>query len=126
MGVDHGGFDVFVAKEFLDGADVVAVLEEVGGETMAKGVGADTFLYFGFLGGFFDGFLEGSFVDVVTLDDAGVGVFGKVGSGEDVLPDPFAMGVGVFFVEGVGEVDCAKAFGKVLPVGGLHSQEVLA
>ena len=29
--VDHGGFDFFVAEEFLDGADVVAALEEVGG-----------------------------------------------------------------------------------------------
>ena len=27
VGVDHGGFDVFVAEEFLDGADVVAVLQ---------------------------------------------------------------------------------------------------
>jgi hypothetical protein len=26
MGVDHGGGDVAVAEEFLDGADVVAVL----------------------------------------------------------------------------------------------------
>ncbi len=36
MGVNHGGFEVFVAEEFLDGADVVAVLEEVGGEGMAE------------------------------------------------------------------------------------------
>lgn len=26
MGVDHGGFDVFGSEEFLDGANVVAVL----------------------------------------------------------------------------------------------------
>ena len=26
MDVDHGGFDVFVSEEFLDGANVVAVL----------------------------------------------------------------------------------------------------
>ncbi len=32
MGVDHGGADAAVAQEFLDGADVVAVLQEVGGE----------------------------------------------------------------------------------------------
>lgn len=38
MGVDHGGFDVAVAEEFLDGADVVAVFDEVGGEGMAEGV----------------------------------------------------------------------------------------
>ena len=37
MGVDHGGFDIFMSKEFLNGADVVVVLEEVGGEGVPKG-----------------------------------------------------------------------------------------
>jgi hypothetical protein len=32
VGVDHGRLDVFVAQQFLDGADVVAVFEQVGGE----------------------------------------------------------------------------------------------
>ena len=36
VGVDHGGFDIFVAEEYLDGADVVSVLEQVGGVAMAK------------------------------------------------------------------------------------------
>jgi len=38
MGVNHGGFDIFVAQQFLDGADVVAVLQEMSGKTMAEGV----------------------------------------------------------------------------------------
>ena len=59
MGVDHGGFDVFVAEEFLDGSDVVAVLEEVGGEGMAEGVRADFFGDFGKFGGMFYRFLYG-------------------------------------------------------------------
>ena len=29
MGVDHGGFYVFVAEEFLDGADIVARFQKV-------------------------------------------------------------------------------------------------
>ncbi len=32
VGVDHRRTDVFVAEQLLDGADVVGVLEEVGGE----------------------------------------------------------------------------------------------
>jgi hypothetical protein len=32
VGVDHGGFYVFVSEEFLNGADVVAILKEMGGE----------------------------------------------------------------------------------------------
>jgi len=35
VGVDHGGLDVVVAEELLDGADVVAVAEEVGGKAVA-------------------------------------------------------------------------------------------
>ena len=32
VGVDHGGADVLVSQEYLDGADVAAGLREVGGE----------------------------------------------------------------------------------------------
>ena len=32
VGIDHRGLDVLVAEQFLDRADVVAVLEEMGGE----------------------------------------------------------------------------------------------
>ena len=32
VGVDHGGGDVAMAEQFLDGSDVVAVLEKMGGE----------------------------------------------------------------------------------------------
>src|SRR5450756_2850886 len=38
--VDHGRADVLVTKQFLDGADVVARLEQVGREGVAQGVAA--------------------------------------------------------------------------------------
>jgi hypothetical protein len=41
MGVDHGGFDIFVSEEFLDGADIVASFEQMGSEGVAEGVGGD-------------------------------------------------------------------------------------
>ena len=40
MGVDLGGGDVGVAEEELDGAEVCAVLDHVGGAAVAQGVGA--------------------------------------------------------------------------------------
>ncbi len=43
MGVDHGGVDVAVAEQFLDGAYVVAVFEEVGGEGMPERMAAGGF-----------------------------------------------------------------------------------
>ena len=41
VGVDHGGAHVFVAKQFLNGADVVAVFQQLGGEGMPQRVGGD-------------------------------------------------------------------------------------
>ena len=38
VGVDLGGGEVGVAEEFLDGAEIVVVFEEVGGEAVAEGV----------------------------------------------------------------------------------------
>ena len=122
VGVDHGGFDVFVAEEFLDGADVPSttlrvnstVLEEVGGETMAKGVGGDRFVYPGGPGGLLDGFLEDAFVYVVAHGFAGGGVHREGDGGEEVLPGEFLGSVGVFPDQGVGEVDLAVAFLEVL------------
>jgi hypothetical protein len=43
VGIDHGGFDIFMPQEFLHGADIVAVLQQVGSEAMAKGMAADPF-----------------------------------------------------------------------------------
>lgn len=40
VGVDHGGLDVLVAEQFLDGAYVVTGFEQVGGKRMAKSVAA--------------------------------------------------------------------------------------
>jgi len=113
VGVDHGGLDVLVAEEFLNGADVVAVLEEVGGEGVAKGVGGDVFLDPGLEGGGADGFLKQGGVGVVAHGLFGVGVDGEGQGGEEVLPGGFAGGVGVFAGEGIGEPDLAESISQV-------------
>ena len=38
VGIDHGGFDVFVSEEFLNGTNVIAILEKMGREGVAEGV----------------------------------------------------------------------------------------
>ncbi len=50
VGVDLGGGDVGMAEHGLDGADVGAVHEEVGGKAVAEGVGGDVFGDAGFFG----------------------------------------------------------------------------
>ena len=173
MGVDHGGFDVLVTEKFLDGADIVSALEEVGGEGVAEGVGGDSLVHFCDAGGFADFFLEGGFVDVVAAESpiptfpqgggrrafasiptfshfksrsggrrahtsfcfggyspSGRGgrmrILGKVGGGEDVLPNPLFMGRWVFFIQSIRHVDGAKSVGKVFFVDGVDVFEVLA
>jgi hypothetical protein len=47
MGVDLGCRNAFVTEHFLDGAQVCAAFDEVGGEGMAESVGRDTLCYSG-------------------------------------------------------------------------------
>ncbi len=57
MGVDHGGANVLVAEQFLNGADIVTTLKQMRGKGMPKGVAGDTLLDPRFGGGFLDGAL---------------------------------------------------------------------
>lgn len=41
MGVDHGGGEILVAEQLLNGADVRAGVQQVGGEGVAKGMAGD-------------------------------------------------------------------------------------
>jgi hypothetical protein len=42
MGVNHGGH-IFVAKQFLNGANIIAVLEQMRSKTVAKGMAVPGF-----------------------------------------------------------------------------------
>lgn len=70
-----------MAEQFLYGADVVAVFQEVRGETVAEGMAGDVFGNVGLLRGVPDGFLHCAFVEMVTADQAGARVFGMARSG---------------------------------------------
>ena len=113
MGIDHGGFHVFMAEQFLDSADIIAILEQVGGEGVAEGVGRDGLVDSCKLGGAFDSFLQAGFVEMVALFDAGNGICGKGGSGECILPGPFTVGIWVFLFEGIRQVYGAITVEKV-------------
>lgn len=94
--VDHGGAEVGVAEEFLDGSNVGAGLEEVGGEGMPEGVASGLLGNAGAADGFADGSLEACFVEVVTMAGARLGVSIGAGRWEDPLPGPFLAGVLIF------------------------------
>ena len=109
VGVDHGGGDVAVAEELLDGADVVAVGEQVGSERVAERVAGDALGERGRARGSGDGSLWEAAVQVVPVDLAGAGVGREGAGGEDPLPAPVRDGAGVLAGEGVGEPDRAVA-----------------
>jgi len=102
-----------VAEEFLDGANVVAALQELCGETMAEGMRGNGFLDAGLLRRGADGFLEQAGVGVAAHGLFGLGVYGEARGGEEILPDEFSGSVGVFAGKGVGQPDFAEAIAEV-------------
>jgi hypothetical protein len=114
MSIDHGGFDIFVAEEFLDGADVIAVLEQVGGEGVAEGVATDRFIGDASqdCSGTY-GFLQATFSNMVTALNPRAWVRDNAFARKNILPGPFAIGIRVFIFERVGQVDCAESVFQV-------------
>jgi hypothetical protein len=60
------------------------------------------------------GFLQAAFVNVVAAHDAAVRIYRKAIGRKDALPDPLSLRVGVFALQGVGQVDGAISFCQVL------------
>lgn len=107
-----------MAEQPLNGADIVAVLEQVGGEGMAEGVGANALI--GDAGGFgctSNGFLQGAGIGVVAAGEAGARVDGEAIGWEGILPGPSARGVGKLEAQCVGQVDIGVPSSKVVLEG---------
>ena len=98
--VDHGRFEVIVAEQFLDGADVIAVFEQVDRETVTQGLATALFGDPGRVFGLLDGSLDRIFQEMMAPEDAGAGINGALRRGEDILPTQFAAGKGVFVFKG--------------------------
>jgi len=116
-----------VAEQLLDGADVVAVFEEVSGEGVAKGVRCRGLGDSGGPCGRGNGPLDGGLVQVVATRLAGLDVVVRSGDGEQPLPGPFAWCGGVLPAESVGQLDGAvgSTAGAVSIVLGTSADEVL-
>jgi hypothetical protein len=108
-----------MSEQLLDGADIVAIFEQVGGETVAEGVAGDGFVESGGFSGLFDGALQGAGVDVVAAQVTGLGIFRDARSGKGVLPGPGFGGVRVFDSQCEGKVDLTE------PVVEIHAEGVL-
>ena len=68
VSVDHGRLDVFVTQQFLDGAEVVVIFQQVRGKGVAEGMGRDPFGDASLPGSFLDGFLHSILVAVMATN----------------------------------------------------------
>ena len=102
MGIDHRRFDVFVAEEFLDGANIVPGFQQVGRKAMAEGVRGDLFGEASGLGCGAHGFLHAAFVQVMPAEFLTTRVLSDVRSGKNILPAPLPASIGVFARQGIG------------------------
>jgi hypothetical protein len=74
MSVDRGRFQAGVTEQLLDGADIVAVLEQMRSERVAEGMTACTFHDFREPDGFRDGTLHDRLVDMMSVSPARFGI----------------------------------------------------
>ncbi len=93
MRVDDGGGHVAVPEELLDGADVVAILQQVCRERVAEGMAGGALRDGSPLESLSHGTLEHGFVQVVASVLAGRTLDVDSGGGEHPLPGPFPAGV---------------------------------
>ena len=78
MRVDHRGFDILVTQQILNGADILAVLEQVGGEGVAECVAGDALLDTSEFGCTVNGFLQGAGADMMTLGQSAAWICGEL------------------------------------------------
>jgi hypothetical protein len=116
VGVDHGRLHALVAEELLDGADVVAVHQEVGGEGMAEGVAGRRLDEAGGPDGVVECLLDAPVVEVMppALPRPRIARQGR--RREDVLPSPLGGSVGILPCQRVRQVDPSEASPQILLV----------
>ncbi len=124
MGVDHGGLDVLVPEELLDRAYIIAVLQQVCGEGVTKGVGRDELIDSRCSASLADSFLQDAGVGVVTHGLLGDRVGRKRKGREEVLPFPFPSRTRILASKGRGKIDFSIACLDVFLVQQLHLAQV--
>lgn len=112
MGVDHCCANVFVAKKFLDGADIIASLKQMCGKRVAEGVATNVLDYTCIADGFLDRLLKNRLVDMMPPFFTGNCVLPSVFLREDPLPAPFLRRIGIFAVERIGHLNLSPTFGQ--------------
>lgn len=123
--IDLRGFDAVVAEQFLHLGDAGPAGEQICGEAVAEGVGADAFGKADATGGDFERFPQRVFMDVVTANDAAAVIGAVAGGRPEPEPRPFSPGVGIFAFEVVGQVNGRRSGGTVGGTGADDLREII-
>ena len=113
MRVDHRGADIGVAQQFLHSTDVVAGLQQVGGETVAQGVRRSGLLDAGIAQGAAKGALEITFQQMMPAHQARARIRGQFGLREHPMPGPGLGRTAVLALQRVRQVHAGHALGAV-------------
>src|SRR5256885_11377505 len=92
MRINHRRAHILVPKQLLDSPYIIAVLEQMGGEGVAKGVAGSRLCHISFANRSFDSVLEVFFAHMVALLKRGARVTRSLPGGKDILPAPFPGG----------------------------------
>ena len=105
VGVDHCRAYILMTEEFLDGSNIIAILEQVRSEGMAQGVTTDALLNCGCASRLFNRTLQRGRIKMMAAFLSTARVTGTFGGGEKILPDELARGVGILGRECIGQID---------------------
>ena len=94
-------------EQVLNGADVGAALQQVGGEGMTKGMGADMLRQAGPVDRHLDGLIDDAGVNMMAPGDARPRVNGEIPGGEDILSAPCLAGMWRLPSQRMGQVHLA-------------------
>jgi len=124
MRVEHGRADVLVAQQFLNGPDVIAVLEQMGGERVPERVAGSRFHQARPADGLLDGPLQDNLVEVVPSALAGISLYVDTRCGEDPMPSPFPARAWVLPRQSIGQFHPAGAPLEISAVFGSDDLEL--
>ena len=120
VGVNHGGLQIDVAEQVLNGADVVAVFKQMGSEAMAQTVDRGPLLQVKLAHRRTKVSLQGVVEQVMPPDPVTPRINGDRSGGKDPLPHPFPRCVGILLLQGGWQINPVMTGGAILLEQGTH------
>ena len=108
----HGGAEIFVTEQFLNGPNVISGLEKMRGERMPECVTPGMLGYASPVDSILDSPLQNRLVNVMPSFFACLHVFPPSFLRKDPLPAPVLWRVRILTIQGVGQEDTAPSAGS--------------